>query len=62
MRQIILDPLVEQIAKCIERHKLETGSYARWLWGENRNLGRNEYGCADAMNLLNFFIRLSFLA
>ena len=52
MKQVILDSLVEQIAKCIERHKLETGSYARWLWGEGRNLGRNEYGCADAANIL----------
>lgn len=52
MNPIILDSLVEQIAKCIERHKLETGSYARWLWGEGRNLGRNEYGCADAANIL----------
>ena len=52
MKQVILDPLVEQIAKCIERHKLETGSYARWLWGEGRNLGQNEYGCADAANIL----------
>lgn len=41
---------------CVERHKLENeGEYCRWLWqGElgPRDLGVNEYGCADAMNIL----------
>lgn len=43
------------------RHALEQkGSYCRWLWeggiwgdgGEPRELGKNEYGCADAANIL----------
>ncbi len=50
-----IDSLIERIADCVERHKLSTGCYARWLWpkeGKERNLGRNEYGCADAANIL----------
>ncbi|MBQ6823830.1 MAG: hypothetical protein IJP27_04195, partial [Clostridia bacterium] len=50
-----LDPIIEKMADCVERHRLDTGCYARWLWdinGKNRNLGRNEYGCADAANIL----------
>jgi hypothetical protein len=30
----------------------QPGAYARWLWGEDRELGVNEYGCADAANIL----------
>ncbi len=53
----IIDPLIEAIALCVERHKLETGSYARWTFGTNKDgtpkdTGRNEYGCADAANIL----------
>ena len=52
MERINLDHLIEKIAHCVETHKLSEGCYARWLWGEDRNLGRNEYGCADAANIL----------
>ncbi|MBO4356415.1 MAG: hypothetical protein J5850_06145 [Clostridia bacterium] len=49
-----IDSLVDQIEKCVEKHRLNEGSYSRWLWdnGKGRNLGQNEYGCADAANIL----------
>lgn len=50
-----IDGLVEKIAKTVQTHRLEEGVYARWLWdGEQKNrvLGKNEYGCADAANIL----------
>lgn len=53
MKPHVIDNLVEKIVDCVARHNLGTpGAYARWLWGENRNLGINEYGCADAANIL----------
>lgn len=53
MKTRVIDDLVESIFHCVETHKLSnTGEYARWLWGDNRNLGLNEYGCADAANIL----------
>ena len=52
MNRIVIDDLIDEIKKCVETHKLNTGEYARWLWGENRDLGINEYGCADAANIL----------
>ena len=36
-------------------HRLEEGVFTRWLWQDEqgtRELGINEYGCADAANLL----------
>lgn len=48
--------LVETIKDTVESHRLETeGEYARYLWqnAENsRKMGLNEYGCADAINIL----------
>lgn len=53
MKQYILDGLIAEIRNCVKTHNLgATGEYARWLWGENKNLGLNEYGCADAANIL----------
>ena len=58
MNPTVIDALIEKIADCVERHRIADGSYARWLWqklnkrGEPRVLGRNEYGCADAANIL----------
>ena len=54
MEPIILDDLIEIILHSVEQHKLGTGAYCRWLWdnGKGRNLGLNEYGCADAANIL----------
>ena len=50
-----IDGLIEKIDKTVQTHRLEEGVYARWLWpGErqSRVLGKNEYGCADAANIL----------
>ena len=53
MNRINLDSFIAQTLQCVQKHNLEKpGEYARWLWGENRNLGLNEYGCADAANIL----------
>ena len=52
MERIIIDDLIEKIYECVKKHNLEKpGQYSRWLWGE-RDLGINEYGCADALNIL----------
>ena len=54
--------LIDVIRETVNSHKLETaGEYARWIWQDEkgeRNLGKNEYGCADAANILytiNYF-------
>ncbi|MBQ7064632.1 MAG: hypothetical protein IJM90_07070 [Firmicutes bacterium] len=50
-----LQPFLDQAVDIIERHQLETGAYSRWLWQDStgsRQLGLNEYGCADAANIL----------
>lgn len=50
-----LDNLVEKIYRTVQSHLLPDGGYARWLWNtpaSDRNLGVNEYGCADAANIL----------
>jgi len=50
-----VDRLIEKIAQIVERHKLDEGVYSRWLWQNekgDRELGKNEYGCADAANIL----------
>jgi len=53
MQPRIIDDLIDKIEDCVTRHNLGTpGAYARWLWGEDRNLGISEYGCADAANIL----------
>ena len=61
MEAIDIRHLIKEIKECVERHELEQkGSYCRWLWDGNvwgdgsasRELGKNEYGCADAANIL----------
>ena len=61
MNSIDIRPLIDEIRSCVIRHELEApGAYCRWLWeggiwgdgGEPRVLGKNEYGCADAANIL----------
>lgn len=61
MKPIDIRPLINEIRKCVRRHELDIkGAYCRWLWeggiwgdgGEPRELGKNEYGCADAANIL----------
>ncbi len=47
-----IDDLIDIIRKSVEQHKLATGQYSRWIFGENRDLSINEYGCADAANIL----------
>lgn len=48
--------LINRIKETLATHSLgRTGEYARWIWqdGEGtRELGVNEYGCADAANIL----------
>ena len=53
MKTYILDDFIKEVRHCIDTHKLENeGEYARWLWGAGRELGINEYGVADAANIL----------
>ena len=53
MKTICLDPIIGAIRHCVDTHNLGApGRYARWLWGEWRELGLNPYGCADAANIL----------
>lgn len=50
-----IDRLIEKIERVVEQHKIEEGVYSRWLWQNekgDRELGKNEYGCADAANIL----------
>ena len=50
-----IDGLIESIRATVERHQLAPGAYCRWLWADakgERELGVNEYGCADAANIL----------
>lgn len=55
MKPIVLDDLILRIKKCVDEHQLSPGCYARYLWNNEkgtRKMGRNEYGCADAANIL----------
>ena len=49
-----IKPLIKNIKKIVERHQLTHGAYVRWTLdnGTDRNMGINEYGCADAANIL----------
>ena len=51
-----IDELIGRIRETVETHRLENeGEYCRWLWqneAKPRKLGLNEYGCADAANIL----------
>lgn len=51
-----IDDLIVEIKNTVETHSLgRTGEYARWcipIEGKKRNMGLNEYGCADAANIL----------
>ena len=52
---INLDSLIEKIHEVVKRHYLGKGAYARYLWQNaqgSRKMGVNEYGCADALNIL----------
>ena len=50
-----ITPLIRRIRATVDSHKIRDGVYCRWLWQNERGtreLGRNEYGCADAANIL----------
>lgn len=52
---ICIDNLIEKIHGVVKSHYLGNGGYARFLWqneAKTRKMGVNEYGCADAMNIL----------
>lgn len=52
---IYLDPIIDKVESVVQSHYLGDGAYARWLWQNEKGdlkLGKNEYGCADAMNIL----------
>ena len=56
MEKLDIRPIIDAILENVKKHELEQkGAYRRWLWQDakgRRNLGINEYGCADAMNIL----------
>lgn len=50
-----LEHLLDKVRETVKNHELENGAYARWLWQDQngtRKMGPNEYGCADAANIL----------
>lgn len=50
-----LRPLVSEMKKSVQKHYLGDGKYCRYLWQAedgSRKMGNNEYGCADAANIL----------
>ena len=51
-----IDELILRIRETVENHRLSRdGEYCRYLWQDEKNerkMGLNEYGCADAINLL----------
>ena len=53
MKRYVIDDLIQRIYETVKRHELETkGAYSRWSFGADKDLGVNEYGCADAANIL----------
>lgn len=50
-----INGLIEKIHHIVDNHRLAEGQYARYLWQDekkSRKMGVNEYGCADAANIL----------
>lgn len=50
-----IDSLVDNIWHVVKNHYLGEGAYCRFLFqndAKDREMGINEYGCADAMNIL----------
>ncbi len=56
MKRLDVKNIIIAISDTVKRHELaEPGCYCRWLWQDengSRELGINEYGCADAANIL----------
>lgn len=46
-----ITPLINNVKKVLETHKISVGNYARFTQGE-KEMVSNEYGCADAANIL----------
>ena len=52
---MVIQSLIDKIHAVVDSHRIETGVYARYLWQDaegSRKMGVNEYGCADAANIL----------
>lgn len=50
-----IDSLIKKIYTIVEKHYIGDGAYSRYLWQDDTNsrkMGINEYGCADAINIL----------
>ena len=50
-----IDPIVTKIRRCVRKHELGAGAYARYTRPneeKGQTLSINPYGCADAANLL----------
>lgn len=56
MERLDARQIINAVRETVKRHELsERGAYCRWLWQNekgDRELGINEYGCADAVNIL----------
>ena len=55
MKKHNIDKLIEKAHGVVKSHYLGNGAYARYIRQNEegtRKLGINEYGCADAMNIL----------
>ena len=55
MNKIDMSKFVREVKEVVDDHYLGNGEYCRWLWQDEkggRRLGVNEYGCADAANIL----------
>ncbi len=57
IKKLDIRPIISAMIKTVKRHELtdHPGAYCRWLWqneNKSRELGINEYGCADAVNIL----------
>lgn len=55
MSTLNIDSIVNKARDIVENHRLNTGAYSRWIWQDKdgtRKMGVNEYGCADAANIL----------
>lgn len=53
--RIDIQPIIDNIYAAVKSHELVPGRYARYLWQDEqgtRKMGVNEYGCADAANIL----------
>ena len=56
-----IDSLIEKIYRSVEKHYLGNGAYKRFLLQDEKNtrsMDINEYGCADAINILYSINRL----